>query len=224
MRIVTEIEGVLRSEDEHAVGIGEVPWRRITSLVVSSGLVYGLVMGSLGWKLRGSFYTGLKVPLLLTFSTFLCLPFFYVLNVCLGLRDDFSAALRGIFCTQTTLALSLAGLSPVVSFLYASHIEYPTALLVNGAAFALSSLAGHVTLARHYLPLIARNRAHRLGLWSWFGLYVFVSIKVGWILRPFVGDPALPTTFFREGSLDENPYVVLFWTVGGFFWSLAQRL
>lgn len=224
MRIASEIDGVLRSEGEHAVGVGEVPWRRIAFLILASGLAYGLVMGSLGWKLRGSLYTGVKVPLLLTFATTLCLPFFYVLNVCLGLRADFSAALRGIFCTQTTLALALASLAPVVLFLYATRIEYPTALLLNGLAFGLASLAGHVTLARHYRPLIARNRAHRLGLWSWFGLYVFVSIKVGWILRPFVGDPELATTFFREGALDENPYVVLFWTVGGFFWSLVQRM
>lgn len=30
----------------------------------------------------------------------------------------------------------------------------------------------------------------------WLGLYVFVSAQAGWLLRPFIGDPTTPFTWF----------------------------
>jgi hypothetical protein len=35
----------------------------------------------------------------------------------------------------------------------------------------------------------------------WFVLYAFIGIQLGWMLRPFVGDPTRPTTFLRPDSL-----------------------
>ena len=57
---------------------------------------------------------------------------------------------------------------------------------------------------------------------AWFVLYAFVSIKVGWVLRPFIGDPALPTEFLREGKWAENPYANLFWTAVAFVVNAAR--
>lgn len=37
-------------------------------------------------------------------------------------------------------------------------------------------------------------------------VYIFVGIQTGWVLRPFVGDPALPTSFFRKDAFT-NSYV-----------------
>ena len=39
-------------------------------------------------------------------------------------------------------------------------------------------------------------------------IYVFVGIQMGWVLRPFIGDPPLPVQFFREGSWS-NAYEVV---------------
>ncbi len=216
MALFSAVDSALRSTGRHSVGRGAVPWARLGALVVCGGALYGTVMGSLGGDLRGSVYSMLKVPVLLSGTTLLCLPFFFVFNATLGLRDDFTAALRGVLSAQGTLALCLAGLAPPLIVAYASAIAYPTALLLNGVAFATATLAGHLTLARHYRPLIAVDGRHRLGLAGWLVLYVFVAIKLGWILRPFVGDPALETVFMRSSALDENPYLVLFWTVVGF--------
>jgi hypothetical protein len=61
-------------------------------------------------------------------------------------------------------------------------------------------------LLRHYRRLIAKDRAHRLVLIGWFVLYAFVAIQFSWILRPFIGAPELPTSFFR-GDAWGNAYV-----------------
>lgn len=39
-------------------------------------------------------------------------------------------------------------------------------------------------------------------------VYTFVGIQMGWILRPFVGDPSRPVAFFREDTWG-NAYVIL---------------
>ena len=47
---------------------------------------------------------------------------------------------------------------------------------------------------------------HRVMLALWVVLYAFVGIQMGWTLRPFVGTPGIPVTFFREGPFT-NAYV-----------------
>ncbi|MHC4470828.1 MAG: hypothetical protein ACYS99_07670 [Planctomycetota bacterium] len=69
-------------------------------------------------------------------------------------------------------------------------------------------MAAHVTLTRHYRALIVKDPRHRFGRLSWVVLYVFVAIQLAWVLRPFVGNPSLPTRFFREEAWD-NAYVVV---------------
>ncbi|MDP6763580.1 MAG: hypothetical protein QF860_12035 [Planctomycetota bacterium] len=106
------------------------------------------------------------------------------------------------------MAIALVGLVPVTLFTYVASRDYNFAVLVNGVYFAVATLAGQVTLARHYRPLFATDPRHRLGYAAWVLLYVFVAIQLAWVLRPFVGAPGVPTRFFREGAWS-NAYVVV---------------
>jgi hypothetical protein len=74
--------------------------------------------------------------------------------------------------------------------------------------FALGSGGAQLVLRRHYRPLIARHPRHRLLLRAWLGIYIFVGIQMGWVLRPFIGDPDQPVQFFRTESWG-NAYVVV---------------
>lgn len=222
-----EPTALLRGEGRYAVerpADASAPWARLGTLVVACGALYGFAMGSLEARWLGALYSAVKVPLLLSFSIGVCLPNFFVVNTLLRLREDFGAALRGILAAQGTVALTLASLAPVTWFVYACRATYPVALLWNAAAFGLAAVGGQLTLARHYRPLIARRPRHRHALAAWFALYVFVGVKVGWVLRPFVGDPALPTTFLREGRWQENPYANLLWTVVGLMRAVARKI
>jgi len=47
----------------------------------------------------------------------------------------------------------------------------------------------------------------------WVFLYAFVGIQMGWVLRPFIGDPGQRPTFLRSESWG-NAYVIVmdtFW-------------
>ncbi|MEZ5979334.1 MAG: hypothetical protein R3F34_14090 [Planctomycetota bacterium] len=206
--MITAVDGLLRGEGRFAVGGGRVPAARLAAILGACGFAYGLAMGAYAGRPEQSLYSGLKVPLLLAAATLVCVPSFYVLNALLGLRDDFAAALRGILAAQATVAVALAALLPLVLVAYASHVDYRSAVLANGAMFAFATLAGQRTLDRHYRPLVRADRRHALARRLWVLLYVFVAVQLAWVLRPFIGDPHREPSFLRDDAWS-NAYVVV---------------
>ncbi len=110
--------------------------------------------------------------------------------------------------TQAGLTVILASLAPFTAFWYISGNAYQPAILFNGRMFAVASFSAQWMLRRDYIPLIRENPRHRWMLRTWIVIYVFVGIQMGWVLRPFIGDPTLPVQFFREGSWS-NAYEVV---------------
>lgn len=186
--------------------------RVILGSVCAGGLAYGMVMGSFGgvWgeRLLQVLYSGIKVPVLLCTTFFITLPSFFVLNKLLGLRDDFGAAMRAVMTAQSVVALALASLAPYTALWYATSAHYPSATLFNATMFTVASLVAQTVLRRHYRPLIAKNPRHGMMLWGWLIAYAFVGIQMGWMLRPFIGDPGRPVEFFRSEPFD-NAYVIM---------------
>lgn len=185
------------------------------------GAVYGAVLGSFGGfagdRIFQVIYSALKVPLLLLATFALSLPSFFVINTLAGLRVDFPQALRALVATQAGLTMILASFAPFTALWYLSYGNYRAAVLFNAFMFGTASLAAQRLLRSFYRPLIERNPRHRSLLWLWLTIYAFVGIQMGWILRPFVGDPNSPTHFFRR-EVWGNAYVIiakLFWHLFG---------
>jgi hypothetical protein len=215
--------GLLRLAD--SVLRGEASWsdsqlapRRARLAALASGIVvfgmfYGSVMGLHGGvagpRLLQVVYAAIKVPILLMVTFALSLPSFFVVNTLLGLRSDFSRVLQALLATQAGLTVILAALAPFTAFWYLSVGGYQLAILFNGAMFAVASLSAQWMLRRDYIPLICENPKHRWMLRAWIVIYVFVGIQMGWVLRPFIGDPNQPVQFFREGSWSNAYEVVL---------------
>lgn len=187
-------------------------------IIVAFGPIYGALMGSYHLvapeRLLQMLYSAIKVPLLLFATGLVCLPAFFVLNTVLGLQPDFRRAVHAILAGQAGLAVALASLSPLTRFFYFSTNDYRSALLFNAAMFAVATVAAQMLMVRYYRVLFRRNRNHRIAFFSWLGLYSFVGIQMGWVLRPFVGDPTLGTQFFRQGAFS-NAYVVVFRLIFG---------
>ena len=197
-RIGRRVEEVLRGDSR----------RNSWWIALVCGLAYGAIMGSFGGRVGQMAYSALKVPLLLGATVLLTLPSFFMVNTLLGLRADFGTALRGVIASQAGLTIVLVSLAPITLFWYASSAVYQQAILFNGLMFGVASLGAQVILVRAYRPLIDRNPIHRRLLKLWLVLYSFVGIQMGWILRPFIGDPTEPTQFFRTGAWD-NAYEIV---------------
>jgi hypothetical protein len=170
-------------------------------LVLIFGLFYGAVMGSFGGivgeRALQVLYSALKVPMLLLVTFLISLPSFFVINTLMGLRQDFAQATGALISAQAGLTIILASLSPMTALWYASTPHYHSAVVFNGVLFAVASLGAQTILRGLYKPLIARNARHRLLLRMWMVIYTFVAVQMAWVLRPFVGDPGSPTSFFR---------------------------
>ncbi len=201
-------------------GEARQPFAFLVGVLLAFGCVYGAAMGSFGGVLGERFwqvaYSAIKVPLLLGVTFSLSLPSFYVLNALFGLSEDFPRVVRALIATQAGVAIILASLSPYTLFWYASSADYTLAVLFNGLMFGTASVAGQAMLFVFYRRLIARNRRHRWMLRTWLVLYAFVGIQMGWVLRPFIGNPNQPTRFFREESWG-NAYEVIFQLVAAQF-------
>jgi hypothetical protein len=191
-------------------GRAELRLTRLLSFIVSFGLIYGMVMGTsagiAGERALQPLYSAVKVPLLLLVTFLLSLPSFFVLNTLMGLRSDFPEALRALTATQAALTIILASFAPFTALWYASSSQYDAAVLFNAAMFGLASISAQFLLRRFYAPLIARDRRHKWLLRAWIIVYAFAGIQMGWVLRPFVGDPRTPTEFFRDQALS-NAYI-----------------
>ena len=203
-------------------GASALRLRQLLLVIVTFGLLYGAVMGSYGglgqdhWK--QVIYSAVKVPFLLIATFALSLPSFFVISTLLGLREDFAHSLRALIATQAALTVILASLAPFTGLWYLSFANYNAAVLFNAMMFAIASIAAQLLLRRFYAPLIARNPRHRLLVRAWLIVYAFVGIQMGWVLRPFVGDPLSPTRFFRE-HMWGNAYEVVVRMV----WNLIAR-
>ncbi len=218
------VRQVLAGEGDFGPDSARVSWRHILVLVVLAGIVHGAAMGSLGFRPRAIVYGAIKLPILLVGATLLCLPNLWVVCALLGLRAEFGATVRGILCAQAALAITAASLAPIVVFVALAGATYPFALLANAAVLALAAAAGQRALRRHARELVERAPRVRIALVAWFVLHAFTSTKLGWILRPFVGDPALPAEFLRAELWADDPFANLFWTAVALAASIARRL
>ena len=78
----------------------------------------------------------------------------------------------------------------------------------NTLIFATVSVAAQRLLKRFHQPLIDKSRRHRKLLHCWIFIYGFVGIQMGWLSRPFIGNPEAATTFFRDETW-KNAYIKL---------------
>ncbi len=206
-----QADGVLRADFRLAetTHVGKV-LLRFLKYICLCGLFYGAVMGSFSGVLGDRFwqvlYSSAKVPVLLIGTFLICLPSFFVLNTLFGVRDDFTRALIALTASQAGLTIVLCSLAPLTIAWYGSFANYSAAILFNGLMFAVASLTAQIILRRLYRLLIIRNRKHLLLLRVWLALYIFVGVQLGWLLRPFVGEPGLPVQMFRQEAWG-NAYI-----------------
>jgi hypothetical protein len=168
----------------------------------------GAFGGADGDRLLQVAFSAAKVPLLILVTTALAMPSFFVVNTLLGLRAAFPDAARAVTATQAAVAVVLASLAPYTALWYASARDYHEATLFNAVMFTVASLSAQWVLRRRYALLIARNPRHKWMMWAWLGGYAFVGIQMGWVLRPFIGQPDKPVTFFRQ-EVWGNAYVIV---------------
>ena len=166
--------------------------------------------------------TTIKVPLLFYLTLAVTLPSLYVFNALVGSRLTFPSMAKLFSATLGVNAAVLCSMGPIVAFFSVCTTSYPFMVLFNVAVFATAGFLAQgfllQTLQRLSIaqsleaddgapvdrpgPLRPLNDPflgkHVKTIFRvWVVLFGLVGAQMGWVLRPFIGNPNIPFTLFR---------------------------
>ncbi len=230
MSALRQLDLILRGEplrDRSAVAFALGP---LVVLNVLLAATYGACVGAFAvlgrdepeW--RQVLASAVKVPLLFAVTLAVTLPSLYVFAALLGSRFRLIDLLRVVAAGTSVIVALLASFGPIVAFFAVSSTSYPFILLLNVTVFAVAGGFGASYLYRAALHAVPppeppvdtdpddRPRGRRVNdgigklFLVWVTVFGLVGAQTGWILRPFVGSPDLPFTWFRpkQGSFFEG--------------------
>lgn len=170
-------------------------------LILIFTFLYGIIMGSYNGWLQ-SLVTGIKIPVLIMLSLFICFPALYVIQSMIGSTMTISQMANIIFSgifVFSTIALSFG---PIVIFFMITSDSYSFLKLLHVAILAFSGIFAVKTIISGLKFSCERKNLYpRLGMTIfriWVFILAFVSSQLAWNLRPFVGSRELQFELFRE--------------------------
>lgn len=219
------LRGRFTRKEDLAEGRIEAPTVSIVTAALLLGALYGFFMGLFALLSPGRsgidqcLASVVKVPLLFLLTLLVTLPSLYVVSALFDSRLRFAETLRLLVLALLVNLALLASFGPVTAFFTLSTTSYPFMVLLNVAFFAVSGLVGLGFLRRAldgvFAPPVSAEpsveadpmtprRVQRPVVESpkrifriWILIYAIVGAQMGWILRPFIGNPDLPFQFFR---------------------------
>jgi len=186
--------------------------------------------------------TMVKVPLLFYLTLLVTLPSLYVLNALVGSRLTLGSVVRLLVATLGVNVAVLCSMGPIVAFFSVSTTSYPFMVLLNVVVFATAGFLAQMFLLQTLQRLnIAQTLADAqipepdpdtpspirpvsdefLGrrvktiFRAWLVVFGLVGAQMGWVLRPFIGNPNIPFTWFR--GRESNFFEAVFQTIGNLF-------
>lgn len=222
-----------------SLGRVDVPLRLFVPIAIGLGSTYGFFMGWFGVVSRSSpIYLQLlagmiKLPALFLLTLMVTLPSLYVFNALLGSKLSFASTFRLLVGAIVVNLAVAAAFGPILGFFTISTTSYAFMILLNvtllaiaglvGLGFLLKALRGvsdrvpKTTVAGDDPKLEGQPPRFDQGMQAtaifrvWLVIYSLVGAQMGWLLRPFIGDPALPFAWFRARH-------------GNFFQAVFQQL
>jgi hypothetical protein len=187
----------------------------------------------------------IKVPLLFYLTLLITMPSLYVFNALVGSRLEPGTVVRLLIASLGVMVAVLASLGPIVAFFSVSTSSYPFILLFNVAVFTVAGVLGLIFLLQtlHRLSVLdsqppataevepgaraepasaldpPENRVLSRHVKTVFRLWVFVfalvGAQMGWVLRPFVGNPNVPFAWLR--GRESNFFQAVFRMIASLF-------
>ncbi len=194
-------------------------------IIVGAGF-YGAAMG--WWRdPQQALFVAIKFPLIILLTTLGNALLNAMLAPLLGLNLPFRQSFAAILMSCTIAAAILGAFSPLVAFMVwnappmsAGAASLPAYNVIKLTHVAVITFAGTMGNARLLQLLVrlggSRAVAYRV-LFAWLAGNLFLGSQLSWILRPFIGAPALPVEFIRTGALHGNFYENVFGSVLNLF-------
>ena len=188
-------------------------------IFIGAGL-FGFAMGWWRSPLQAG-YTALKFPLIIMLTTVGNGLLNAMLAPLLGLNIPFRQSLLALLISFTIAAVILCGFSPLIFFLIwnapplsagaeQSWDAYSFIQLALVIVIAFAGIAANLRLIQLLNRLSGSVTISRRVLFAWLAGNLLLGSQLTWILRPFIGSPALPVEFLRDTAFQGNFFETLF--------------
>ncbi len=222
------LRGHKTAPDQLARGDVDLPLWVFAPLAVALGATYGFFMGWYAVVTREPatwmqvLAAMIKLPALFLLTLVVTAPSLYVFSTLAGSRLRMASALRLLVAAIVVNLAVAASLGPILGFFTFSTTSYSFMIILNVLLMTIAGTVGLVFLLHTLRRLVDRpvdtaeqpdeapgpieplNTSERaLGQAGfifrvWVVIYALVGAQMGWLLRPFIGTPDIPFTWFRE--------------------------
>jgi hypothetical protein len=218
-----EIGQLLRG-DPTALATWSRQWdsRRATWQIMVIILGAGSYGAAMGWwrSPQQALFTAIKFPLIILLTTLGNALINGMLAPLLGLNLPFRQSLGAILMSFTITAAILGAFSPLLAFWIWSTpgmspstvagAGYSLIKLMQVAVIALAGTTGSLRLLQALASLGGNRAAAQRVLAAWLAANLLLGSQLSWLLRPFIGSPALPVEFLRATAFHGNFYENIF--------------
>jgi hypothetical protein len=233
METVAHAEGagqlglLLRGEPEALrAWCGRIEARRVglcLVVIVAGAGLYGAAMGS--WRApRQALFVAVKFPLIILLTAAGNATLNGMVAPLLGLNINFRQSFLAVLMSFTITSAILGSFSPLGAFMVwnappmqlaagGRNGVYGAIMLTHVAVVALAGLVGNLRLRQLLCDLSGSAATGQRVLLAWLAGNLFLGSQLSWILRPFIGSPALPVEFLRPEAFQGNFYETV-WRVG----------
>jgi hypothetical protein len=167
-----------------------------------------------------------KTPALFLLTLLVTFPSLYVFNALVGSRLVLPSVWRLLIASLAVMLAVLSSLGTVVAFFSFTTTSYPFMILLNVAIFFVAGLLGlsfllqtlhrmsiadsfpttdeTLTAPTELIGPLNKPQAQavapqvRLVFQIWIIVFGLVGAQMAWVLRPFIGHPGQPFTWFRH--------------------------
>jgi len=209
--VFRELDRLLRGEHTATESLREgrvqLPVGRLVVAALACGGLFGLCLGLFSASAGGEgaglqlLSSALKVPLLFLSTLLVTFPSLYVFSTLAGSRLGLLPCLRLLVAAITVDMAVLASFGPVVAFFTLFTDSYAFLVLLDVAVFVVGGAVSLGFLSRAVRVVFAEGDGQRRARWvyrTWLVIYGVVGAQMGWVLRPFVGNPQLEFSWFRH--------------------------
>jgi hypothetical protein len=221
---VRQVSVLLRGEPQFLRAWSE-GWH-ISRLALCTGVIFagaGLYGAAMGWWRAplAALLVAIKFPLIILLTTMGNALLNAMLAPLLGLNVSFRQSFLAILISFTIVSAILGAFSPLVAFMVWNAPPmtadptravgtYSFIQVTHVVIIAFAGIVANLRLVQLLRELSGNATIARRVLLAWLAGNLFLGSQLCWILRPFIGSPALPVEFLRATAFHGNFYETVF--------------
>lgn len=192
--------------------------RDLTLIVIGAG-AFGAALGCWRdpWQ---ALFAGIKLPLIMLLTAAGNALLNGMLAPLLGLRIHFRQSFLAIIASFALASAILGAFSPLAAFVIwnapplsegaNNSATHAGILLLLVGVIAFAGITANLRLLQLLRALAGESGTAWRVLLAWLAGNLFLGSQLSWVLRPFIGNPAMPVQFLRPDAFHGNFYETVF--------------